>query len=191
MGRAERKNSDPTKTRNFKVKTMKVEKNKVIGITFELKVSKTEDDIESVPFSVEVRDENDPFFFVFGNSGLPEKFEELLNGKEKGDSFSFVLEANEAYGQADEELILSIPKSQFSEERGFSPEMLQEGNFLPLMDENQQPMQAKILKDQGSELLLDFNHALVGFDLHFDGEVLTIRSASKEELATGLVEGAN
>lgn len=124
---------------------------------------------------------------MFGNSGLPEKFEELLQGKAKGDSFSFVLLADEAYGQADEELILSIPKSQFSEDRGFTKEMLEEGNFLPLMDENQQPMQAKILKDQGEELLLDFNHALVGFDLHFDGEVCEIRSASKAELESGLV----
>ncbi|MHA7130029.1 FKBP-type peptidyl-prolyl cis-trans isomerase [Algoriphagus namhaensis] len=170
---------------------MEIEKNNVIGLTFELKVSKTENDIESVPFSVEVRDQDDPFYFVFGNSGLPEKFEELLAGKKKGDSFSFVIEANDAYGQPDEELILNIPKSHFSKERGFSPEMLQEGNFLPLIDDNQLPMQAKILKDQGTDLLLDFNHPLVGFDLHFEGEVLTIRNASKEELATGLVEGAN
>lgn len=167
---------------------MKVEKNKVIGISFELKVSKDEDGIESVPFSVEVRDEDDPFYFVFGNSGLPEKFESLLKDKKKGESFSFMLEMDEAYGPADEELIITLPKSQFSEAHGFTKEMLQEGNFLPLLDEDQQPLQAKILKDLGEELMLDFNHALVGFDLHFEGEILDIRSASEVELGSGLVD---
>ncbi len=170
---------------------MKVESNKVIGIAFELKVSKDEDDIESVPFSVEVRDEDDPFYFVFGKSGLPEKFEELLSGKEIDDEFSFILGKDEAYGEADEELIITLPKGQFSKQNGFTEEMIQEGNFLPLMDENQQPMQAKILKIEGENLILDFNHALVGFDLHFDGKILSIRNASKAENETGLVEGAN
>jgi len=170
---------------------MKVEENKVIGIAFELKVSKDEDDIESVPFSVEVRDEDDPFYFVFGKSGLPEKFEEILSGKEINDEFSFVLVKENAYGEADEELILTLPKSQFSRQNGFTEEMIQEGNFLPLMDENQQPMQAKILKIQVDNLILDFNHALVGFDLHFDGKILSVRNASEAEKQSGLVKGVD
>ena len=69
--------------------------------------------------------------------------------------------------------------------------MLEEGSFLPLMDENGYPMQAKILKDLGEELLLDFNHPLVGFDLHFEGNILEVREATKEEIKHGHVHGAN
>jgi FKBP-type peptidyl-prolyl cis-trans isomerase SlyD len=170
---------------------MKINTNTVVGLTYELKVSKEEDDIESAPFSVEVRDEEDPFYFLFGMSGLPEKFEELLAGKEEGEDFSFTLTMADAYGQADDELIITLPKEQFSGERGFSPEMLEEGNFLPLMDENGYSMQAKILKDLGDQLLLDFNHPLVGFELHFEGNILEVREATKEELAHGHVHGAH
>ncbi|MFT7424728.1 MAG: FKBP-type peptidyl-prolyl cis-trans isomerase SlyD, partial [Algoriphagus sp.] len=40
------------------------------------------------------------------------------------------------------------------------------------------------------ELLLDFNHPLVGFDLHFEGMVLEVREATKDELAHGHVHDA-
>lgn len=168
---------------------MKITKKTVVGLTYELKVSKDEDEIESAPFSVEIRDDEDPFYFLFGESGLPEKFEELLSGKEQGEDFSFTLTVAEAYGSADDELIVNLPKSQFSNERGFSDDMLEEGGFLPLMDENGYPMQAKILKDLGEELLLDFNHPLVGFALHFEGNIIEVREATKEEIKHGHVHG--
>lgn len=167
---------------------MKIAENTVVGLTYELKVSKFEDEIESVPFSVEVRDNEDPFYFIFSKSDLPIKFEEQLLGKEVGNSFNFMLDAEDAYGVHDEELVLTLSKSQFSEENGFTSEMLEEGNFLPLMDDEGNSLQAKVIKDLGDDLILDFNHSLVGFDLHFDGEVMDVRKATREELADGLAE---
>jgi len=41
---------------------MKIISGTVVGLTYELKVSKDEDQVESAPFSVEVRDAEDPFF---------------------------------------------------------------------------------------------------------------------------------
>lgn len=168
---------------------MKITNNSVVGLTYELKVSKDEEEVESAPFSVEVRDGEDPFYFLFGNSGLPEKFEEELAGKVKGDNFNFIITSEDAYGEADEEMIMTLPKSQFTSQNGFEPNMLEEGNFLPLVDENGFPMQAKVIKDLGEEILLDFNHPLVGFDLHFDGEVYEVREATAEELEHGHVHG--
>ena len=168
---------------------MKIQENAVVGLTYELKVSKDEDGIESAPFSVEVRDEEDPFYFLFGQSGLPEKFEELLSDRNVGDDFTFTINVTDGYGEADEELVISLPSEQFSGERGFSPEMLEEGNFLPLMDENGYSMQAKVLKNMGESLLLDFNHPLVGFDLYFEGKIIEIREATKDELEHGHVHG--
>lgn len=166
---------------------MQINTNTVVGLTYELKVGKVEEETET--FSVEVRDREDPFYFLFGNSGLPEKFEEYLKGKNAGDSFEFDLEVEEAYGEADDDLIVNVPKDQLSAEKGFTPEMLEEGNFLPLVDEDGYSMQAKVLKDMGDEFLLDFNHPLVGFSLHFVGEVLEVREASEEEIAHGHVHG--
>jgi len=167
---------------------MNINKSAVVGLTYELKVSKEADEIESVPFSVEVRDQEDPFYFIFGQSGLPEKFETFLMDKKEGDTFNFIISSLDAYGEADDELIMAIPKEQFSKERGFEPTMLEEGNFLPLMDDQGFPLQAKVLKDLGEEILLDFNHPLVGFDLHFEGEVFEVREATPEELQAGQVQ---
>jgi FKBP-type peptidyl-prolyl cis-trans isomerase SlyD len=149
---------------------MKIENKAVVGLTFELMVSKDENEIESTPFSVEVRDEEDPFYFIFGNSGLPEKFEQEISSKTQGENFKFKLTVEEAYGEADDELLMPISKSQLMQEGDFEPEMLLEGSFLPLVDQDGFPMQAKVVKDLGEELLLDFNHPLVGFDLHFEGQ---------------------
>ena len=168
---------------------MEISNNAVVGLTYELKVSKEDDEIESVPFSAEIRDEEEPFYFIFGQSGLPEKFEQMLAGKREKDTFSFIIKSNEAYGEADDELIMALPKDQFTQENGFEPGMLDEGNFLPLVDENGYPMQAKILKDLGEEVLLDFNHPLVGFDLYFEGKVFEVREATPEELDHGHVHG--
>ncbi len=168
---------------------MRISDNKVVGLTYEIKVSQEEE--ESAPFSVEVRDNEDPFYFLFGNSGLPEKFETYLLEKKQGEHFHFTLEVDEAYGESDDELIVNIPKAQLSEDRGFKPEMLQEGNFLPLVDEEGYSMQAKVMKDLGEEVLLDFNHPLVNFRLHFDGEVHEVREATPEEIEHGHVHGAH
>jgi FKBP-type peptidyl-prolyl cis-trans isomerase SlyD len=170
---------------------MKITKDAVVGLTYELKVSKEEEEIESAPFSVEVRDEEDPFYFLYGNSGLPEKFETELAGLAQGESFTLFIKAEDAYGTADEELIMAFPKHHFTDQGGFENEMLEEGNFLPLVDESGHPMQAKVLKDLGEEILLDFNHPLVGFDLHFEGELFEVREASAEEIEHGHVHGPN
>lgn len=162
---------------------MKIEENAVVGLTYELKV--TNEMPDSLPFSVEVRDSEDPFYFLFGDSGLPGSFEKKLKNKVKGDKFNFTLKVEEAYGEPDDELIVSVPKSQFNEEKGFEEEMLHEGNFLPLVDEDGYPMQAKVVKDLGEEVLLDFNHPLTGMNLHFEGEVHTIRAATAKEKEEG------
>lgn len=54
---------------------MKIEENVVVGLTYELKV--TNEQADSLPFSVEVRDKDDPFYFLVGDSGLPKTFEKI------------------------------------------------------------------------------------------------------------------
>lgn len=165
---------------------MKISENMVVGLTYELKVTNNEEN--SVPFPAEVRDQQDPFYFVFGNSGLPPKFESELENKVVGDAFNFILDIEDAYGYADEEMIVQVPKAQFTQERGFQEGMLEVGNFLPLIDEDGYPMQAKVVQELGEDLLLDFNHPLVGMNLHFEGEVVVVREASEEEVENGHVE---
>ncbi len=51
------------------------------------------------------------------------------------------------------------------------------------------PLNGKIVEVKENEVVMDFNHPLAGQDLHFSGEILEIREASKEELEHGHVHG--
>ncbi|MDQ3535600.1 MAG: peptidylprolyl isomerase, partial [Bacteroidota bacterium] len=68
-------------------------------------------------------------------------------------------------------------------------EMLQEDNFVPMMDERGHQVQGKILKIEDTRVLVDFNHPLVDMNLHFKGEVVVVREATPEEIAHGHVHG--
>jgi FKBP-type peptidyl-prolyl cis-trans isomerase SlyD len=68
---------------------------------------------------------------IFSQSGVPEKFEELIASNAHREEFSFLIGVKDVYGNAEEELLITLPKSQFSQEQGFSKEMLEEGIIYP------------------------------------------------------------
>src|SRR5690349_6991090 len=86
-----------------------ISKNKVVSLTYELKVQNEEGEKSLV----ETADKENPMVFLFGVSGLPDKFEEYLEGKNEGESFSFSLEAEEGYGEYDQNALVNIPKNVF------------------------------------------------------------------------------
>ena len=48
-------------------------------------------------------------------------------------------------------------------------------------------MHGKILEVLEKEVLIDFNHPLAGKDLHFTGEVVSVRAATPDEISHGHV----
>jgi FKBP-type peptidyl-prolyl cis-trans isomerase SlyD len=165
---------------------MKVENNKVVAISYALKAGK-ENEEETVV--VENVDADEPFYFLFGNSGLPEGFENNLEGKNEGEEFEFRLTVEEGYGEPDEEAIVEIPKKAFEIEGAVDQDLLVEGNFLPMMDDRGYRIQGKVIKVLDDIVLMDFNHPLVGFELYFSGKVEKIREATSTEIEHGHVHG--
>ena len=80
---------------------MKITKNKVVSVTYEL-LTKDETGNDVL---LEKADQSHPMIFLFGHSGLPEKFESELDGLEVGAPFNFTLETDEAYGDFEEEAV--------------------------------------------------------------------------------------
>ena len=62
---------------------MKIEKNKVVTLTYELRVQ-NENGEQSV---IEIANEEQPMAFIYGMSGLPDQFEENLSNLSEGDDF--------------------------------------------------------------------------------------------------------
>ena len=58
-----------------------------------------------------------------------------------------------------------------------------------MMDDDGNQMYGLVLEVTDAHVAMDFNHPLAGNDLHFIGEVLEVREASKEELDHGHVHG--
>ncbi len=164
---------------------MKIEKNKVVTLQFDLMIDhETEGRV-----LIDRADEAHPFVYLHGAGSLPQKFEDNINGLSKGDKFEFTVEAENAYGEYDEEGVIELPKEAFAQDGKVDESILQVGNVLPLSDGHGHHMDGRVLEVNAATVKLDLNHPLAGHNLHFTGSVAGIREAEKEELDHGHVHG--
>ena len=164
---------------------MTVSDNKVVAITYDLSV--TDENQQRV--LVESAEAEEPMVFLFGHSGLPEEFENQLQGKNAGDAFAFSLTPEQAYGDYDQQAVVEIPKQVFEIDGQLDAQMLSPGNFLPMADNEGNQMQAKVVEVGADNVVMDFNHPLAGMVMHFDGRVQDVRDATSDELAHGHAHG--
>jgi FKBP-type peptidyl-prolyl cis-trans isomerase SlyD len=164
---------------------MKIETNRVVSLTYQLSVNDEQGEKELV----ETVDKDHPMVFLYGVSGLPEQFEEELNGLEEGDAFNFSIAPEEGYGEFDPEAIVDLPLDIFAVDGSVDEEMLEEGNFIPMTDSEGNRMQGRVVSVNENVVRMDFNHPLVGKHMHFTGQVIGVRNASSEEIAHGHVHG--
>jgi FKBP-type peptidyl-prolyl cis-trans isomerase SlyD len=122
----------------------------------------------------------EPLTYIHGTDGLIPGFEAALEGKSPKDSFSFILEPKDGYGEYNDSLIFTLPKERFSE-----IEDLREGlQFAVNGPHGAMVMTVKNIGDK--DVTLDGNHPLAGNTLHFQVEVLEVRDATKEEIEVSL-----
>jgi len=162
---------------------MKIEKNKVVALTYTLKYDNASGE------TIEVADERDPLVFLFGAGGMLPKFEENLSELKAGDKFEFILEKNDAYGDFTEEAIVELSKDIFRIEGEIDHEMIKIGSFIPMQDQDGHPLQGKVISVSDNDVRMDFNHPMAGKNLHFTGAIVEVRDASEEELSHGHVHG--
>ncbi len=158
---------------------MVIEKDKVVSISYELKLTNGNGDV------VENVNKNNPLVFLLGHGNLLPKFETNLTGLKIGDNFDFVLNAEEAYGKISSEAIVDLPKSIFMADGVVNEDLLYIGNIIPMTDQSGNRFNGKVVNLSEAEVKMDFNHPLAGESLHFKGEVVDVRDASDEELEHG------
>jgi len=166
---------------------MIIEDKKVVSVTYSLSSKTSANLVESF---VEKTDKEHPLTFLFGMGGLIQSFENNLKGKRVGDKFDFFIDSANAYGVRDEDKFADIPMSVFLDKDGkLDKAVFKPGAVIPMTDDQGHTMQATIQKIAESHISMDFNHPMAGHDLHFIGEVVEVRNATKEELAHGHVHG--
>jgi FKBP-type peptidyl-prolyl cis-trans isomerase SlyD len=124
-----------------------------------------------------------PSSYLHGGYGNTfEKIEEALEGKEAGFQTSLTLAPEDAFGQRDEALVRSIPKSEF-------PPGVKVGGQLRGQTDDGREHFFNVMKIKGQEVMLDGNHPHAGKTLKFNIKVLKVLAASEEEIAHGHVHG--
>ncbi|PRY85919.1 FKBP-type peptidyl-prolyl cis-trans isomerase [Mongoliibacter ruber] len=164
---------------------MKIEKNKVVGLSYELFV----DDGDSGMEHFEGVKKEEPFYFLFGVGQIFPLLEADVEGKEVGYKFEVFIDFENGYGDYDETKKVIIPKAKFKEDGKKQKDLLKVGNVIPMQDDEGHHYRGEILKVDYKGVHMDFNPPLAGFDLLFKGEVVEVRDADPEEIEHGHVHG--
>jgi FKBP-type peptidyl-prolyl cis-trans isomerase SlyD len=160
---------------------MTISKEKVVSLIYQLRVDDKNGDV------VETVEKEKPFVFLNGAGQMLPKFEENLSGLKAGDDFEFTLECEDAYGKASEEAVMDLPKNLFEVEGKTEDGLLVEGNVIPMQNNEGQKFNGVIVEVKDEAVTMDFNHPLAGDNLHFTGNVIEVREATKEEIEHGHV----
>lgn len=122
-------------------------------------------------------DEKEPLSFLVGANQVIPEFEKQVTSLKPGQSKSFKVKAKEAYGEPDPNKIITLPK-----DGKFNDIDLKEGtvifanNKAPNGQVVQTPM--RVVKIEGNDITLDYNHPLAGKDLTFEVTLVDVKEPS-------------
>lgn len=157
---------------------MKISTHKLVSVSYDLNVGE-----EGERELMERATPEQPLEFIFGTNSMLEAFERNLDGLDEGDSFSFQLTPDEAYGEYDDEYLVDLPRNIFEVDGKFNEDVIKEGNVVPMMDSNGNRLNGSVVEVGPETIKMDFNHPLAGETLNFSGKVLSVKEASPEEIA--------
>ncbi len=128
-------------------------------------------------------DGREPMVYLHGGYGntFP-KIEAALEGQLAGFKATIDLSAEDAFGERDEALVQTIPKSEF-------PPGVKVGGQLQGRDDQGQSRNFTVLKIKGDQVMLDGNHPMAGRAMRFSLTVLAVRAASAVEIEHRHVHG--
>lgn len=152
---------------------MKIEKNTAVTLRYKLS------DISGKL----LEESKAPMVYLHGgyDNTFP-KLEAALEGQESGYQTTVDLQPEDAFGERDEALLQTIPKTQF-------PPGIKVGGHLQGQGEDGQVQTFTVMKIKGDQVLLDGNHPLAGKALRINVTVTEVRAASEEEVAHRHVHG--
>ena len=154
---------------------MQIANNKVVSIHY--KLSNDDGDI------LDSSEGQEPLAYLHGLGNIIPGLENALSGRALGDKFSVTVAPADGYGERDNEMVQSVPKSAFQGVDQILPGM----QFQAQSPEGMQLV--TVIDVDGDEVILDGNHPMAGITLTFDVEVTEIRDATAEELEHGHVHG--
>lgn len=130
------------------------------------------------------RDSAQAFSYLEGMSQIIPGLEKAMALLSVGDKRKIEVEAGDAYGEHDANLIVDVPKSRLP-----NSDKLSIGDQFQASGPNGEMLLFRVIELNGEDVKLDGNHPLAGEKLTFDVEVMGIREATAEEMAHGHAHG--
>jgi peptidylprolyl isomerase len=111
----------------------------------------------------------EPLEFTLGEGKMIPGFENEVRDMQVGQSKTFTIPAQEAYGVYRDDLTLSVERSELPE--GLDPMV---GQRMQMQQKNSQPVIVTVTEVTETSITLDANHPLAGKDLTFKVEMVEI-----------------
>jgi FKBP-type peptidyl-prolyl cis-trans isomerase SlyD len=162
--------------RAFYMATLIAANGKVVTIHYKLELDGGE--------VVDSSEGNRPFEYLHGASNIVAGLEKGLAGLAAGASFDVRVAPEEGYGTREEGSLQKVPRKSFPKDV-----RLEVGMQLAAKGDDGRPMPFWVSEITDDTITIDFNHPLAGETLHFTGQVVAVRDATKEELAHGHPHG--
>jgi FKBP-type peptidyl-prolyl cis-trans isomerase SlyD len=160
---------------------MKIEKNKVVTLSCELRENDKKGDI------IDAYPQDDPLKFLAGASNIIEEFEGKITGLSAGENFEFTLDASQAFGEYDDEQVMAIPYDTIMNANQDKDTKLEIGHPIKLADDQGNEMfgEVTLINIEENNVEVDFNHPFAGIPVHFSGKVIEVRDATDSEIDHG------
>lgn len=156
---------------------MRIEKNKVVTVSYDLEVEGKVVDSATA---------ENPLDYIQGMHMLIPAFEAAVEGLEEGAPFAFTLQPEDGYGPYDEKHKIDLPKKAFTIQGQIREDLMQIGRILPMVGSDGSVVNATVVEVKDDAVTMDFNHPMAGKVLNFRGKVLSVRDATEKELTEGL-----
>lgn len=121
----------------------------------------------------------EPLAILQGGGQIIPGLERRMEGLKTGDERNFVIPPSEAYGERNEEWVVTAKRSDL-------PGTAKVGDRFRGGDDADAPIFA-VMSIEGDDVKLDANHPLAGMELHFDVRITEVRPATAEEIEHGHV----
>jgi FKBP-type peptidyl-prolyl cis-trans isomerase SlyD len=126
---------------------------------------------------IEASPADDPPSYIHGYGQLIPGLEKHMKGHSQGDRFHVEVPASHGYGERDESLVVTVPRTEIPDGVPLSI-----GQSFDAVNDHGHSIKLRVKNITATEVMLDANHPLSGIDLHYDITIKAVRPAREDEL---------
>jgi FKBP-type peptidyl-prolyl cis-trans isomerase SlyD len=157
--------------------TMRVQTGRVVLLDYLVKVTSGQ--------VVEASSPKGPIEYLHGAGQILPALERALEGLGEGEQASFSIAPDDAYGERNEENVVSLPRGLFPEDVKLEPGVCL---YARASEGESHPITVREVKDD--LVTVDLNHPLAGERLYFEVKICGVRPAGVQEIFSGKAAAA-